>query len=131
MGWYHTHPGHTAYYSVTDIATHQRNFSKPHQVGIVIDPMHEDMGVYGLYEDGYVEKSFIIVDDGELVEERFDLPSEVEEEEEEEEEMEFDDEEMDAEFDMDDFEDDVGDFFDDEEEMEFDDEVEFDEMEDE
>ncbi len=71
MGWYHSHPGHTAYYSPTDVETHRTLFSQPHQVGIVVDAWHEDMGVFQPCEGGYSMRSWMIVDDSELTEEKF------------------------------------------------------------
>jgi len=38
VGWYHTHPGFGAFYSPVDEASHERYFSNPWQVGLVIDP---------------------------------------------------------------------------------------------
>src|SRR5581483_9730698 len=35
IGWYHTHPGLTAFYSETDYFSHQNFFNLPWQIGLV------------------------------------------------------------------------------------------------
>jgi len=38
LGWFHTHPGHTPFFSETDLATHQAFFKADYHVAIVTDP---------------------------------------------------------------------------------------------
>ena len=40
IGWYHSHPGLTAFMSSTDRATHRTYFDRPYNVSIVIDPIN-------------------------------------------------------------------------------------------
>ncbi len=44
-GWVHSHPGHTAFFSETDISTHSKMFGGPHQFGVVIDPVNRQAAV--------------------------------------------------------------------------------------
>ncbi len=48
IGWYHSHPGHGCFFSHTDIHTQKTMFKKKHQIGIVIDPLHNELAVYRL-----------------------------------------------------------------------------------
>ena len=48
LGWFHTHPGHTAFLSNADINIHDGSFREPYQVAIVLDPYTEqfDTGIF-------------------------------------------------------------------------------------
>jgi len=50
-GWYHSHPGHTCFFSPTDVATQKRMFNKEFHSGIVIDPINIDMKCFTLNSD--------------------------------------------------------------------------------
>ena len=56
VGWFHTHPGHTPYLSVTDLKTHHGFFRKPYQVAIVLDCLTQgfDTGIFSWRTDGHV-----------------------------------------------------------------------------
>ena len=43
VGWYHSHPGHTAFMSGTDLETQRNN---EFVISIVIDPLHEECKVW-------------------------------------------------------------------------------------
>lgn len=38
LGWFHTHPGHTPFFSEIDLATHQAFFKADYHVAMVTDP---------------------------------------------------------------------------------------------
>jgi proteasome lid subunit RPN8/RPN11 len=40
VGWYHSHPRLTVFFSGTDHTNHRSNFAKPHEVAMVVDPAH-------------------------------------------------------------------------------------------
>jgi proteasome lid subunit RPN8/RPN11 len=46
VGWYHSHPGHGAFMSVTDIRTQEQYFNFDHLVAIVDDPLRREYGVW-------------------------------------------------------------------------------------
>ena len=58
VGWYHSHPGHGCFMSVTDISTQKRMFNKSFHIAIVVDPINKEFKVYKM--DGPVpeEKVF-------------------------------------------------------------------------
>ncbi len=68
VGWYHSHPGHTSFLSVTDIETQRKQFNKPYQVALVIDPVNKEMKVFKLWEQNYVEITYKICPDSMLTE---------------------------------------------------------------
>jgi proteasome lid subunit RPN8/RPN11 len=41
LGWYHSHPGLGAFFSITDRETHRAFFPMPFSIGYVIDPIGE------------------------------------------------------------------------------------------
>jgi proteasome lid subunit RPN8/RPN11 len=46
VGWYHSHPGHGAFMSGTDIRTQEQYFNFDHLVAIVDDPLSGEYGVW-------------------------------------------------------------------------------------
>lgn len=46
IGWYHSHPGLGVFYSATDRASQEAFFHHPWNVGLVIDPISDDIGVF-------------------------------------------------------------------------------------
>jgi len=51
VGWYHSHPGFSAFFSGTDIQTHQSVYPEEWHVGIVVDPTKDDVKFYGWSHD--------------------------------------------------------------------------------
>jgi len=68
VGWYHSHPGHTSFLSVTDLETQRKQFNKPYQVALVIDPINKEMKAFKLWEHNYVEITYKICPDSMLTE---------------------------------------------------------------
>ncbi|MEM2900842.1 MAG: hypothetical protein QXT63_08635, partial [Thermoplasmata archaeon] len=68
VGWYHSHPGHTSFLSVTDLETQRKQFNKPYQVALVIDPINKEMKAFKLWEYNYVEITYKICPDSMLTE---------------------------------------------------------------
>jgi len=56
IGWYHTHPGFTAFFSSTDHFMHEHFFIQPWHVALVIDPIKGEH-VFYRWEDGKVVRS--------------------------------------------------------------------------
>ncbi len=46
VGWYHSHPGLTAFFSDTDRQTQRAFFNHPYSVGWVIDPLRGDEALF-------------------------------------------------------------------------------------
>lgn len=46
VGWYHTHPGFGIFYSETDNKSQKTYFPHPWRVGIVIDPIKKEIGLF-------------------------------------------------------------------------------------
>lgn len=46
IGWYHTHPDFGIFYSTPDLFVHRNFFGAKGQVGIVIDPIRKERGVF-------------------------------------------------------------------------------------
>ena len=46
VGWYHTHPDFGIFYSTPDLFVHRNFFGAKGQVGIVIDPIRKERGVF-------------------------------------------------------------------------------------
>jgi len=46
VGWYHSHPGLTAFFSDTDRQTQRAFFNHPYSVGWVIDPVQGDEALF-------------------------------------------------------------------------------------
>jgi proteasome lid subunit RPN8/RPN11 len=46
VGWYHSHPDLGAFFSDTDRTTQRNFFRQPYSVGIVIDPVREELKAY-------------------------------------------------------------------------------------
>lgn len=45
VGWYHTHPGHGIFLSGADLYIHNNFFEKYWQVALVVDPLHNTLGI--------------------------------------------------------------------------------------
>jgi proteasome lid subunit RPN8/RPN11 len=56
VGWYHTHPGFTAFFSNTDTFMHSHFFSQPWHVALVMDPVRGEHRFYR-WEAGKVKAS--------------------------------------------------------------------------
>ncbi len=68
VGWYHTHPGFTAFLSSTDYFMHEHFFSQPWHLALVIDPINAEAKFFR-WEDGAIAEcpTFLIeMADGEL-----------------------------------------------------------------
>ncbi len=46
IGWFHSHPGYHPAPSVVDIRSHVTYFREPYQVGIIVDPVHGELGAF-------------------------------------------------------------------------------------
>lgn len=46
LGWYHTHPGFSAFFSDTDRFLHEHFFTQPWHIALVIDPIQGDYRFY-------------------------------------------------------------------------------------
>ena len=51
IGWVHTHPGHTVFFSDTDINNHQTRY--PGKCGMVIDPQNKTFGLLSAKENNW------------------------------------------------------------------------------
>ena len=60
VGWYHSHPGHGCFMSVTDISTQKRMFNKSFHIAIVVDPINKEFKVYKMNGNIPEEKVFAI-----------------------------------------------------------------------
>lgn len=47
VGWYHSHPRLTVFFSGTDHNNHRSNFARPHEVGMVVDPAQGEVPADG------------------------------------------------------------------------------------
>lgn len=47
VGWFHTHPGLGVFYSSDDAVVHSAAFTLPWQVGLVVDPIHQEACFFG------------------------------------------------------------------------------------
>jgi proteasome lid subunit RPN8/RPN11 len=56
VGWYHTHPGFTAFFSTTDTFMHEHFFNQPWHVALVMDPVSAEHRFYR-WEAGKVKAS--------------------------------------------------------------------------
>jgi proteasome lid subunit RPN8/RPN11 len=54
VGWYHSHPGFGIFFSEHDKFVHRFFFSSPHQIGLVVDPLAGEQGIFG-WRDGEVD----------------------------------------------------------------------------
>ena len=54
-GWYHTHPGFGPFYSAHDMFIHRNFFADPGHIGVVLDPVHTSISVFGWFQ-GEVRK---------------------------------------------------------------------------
>lgn len=56
LAWFHTHPGHTAFLSNTDMKIHEVYYTEPYQVAIVLDSLTDDFdtGIFTRKIDGQV-----------------------------------------------------------------------------
>jgi proteasome lid subunit RPN8/RPN11 len=46
LGWYHSHPDLGAFFSLTDRETHRHFFRGAYSLGIVIDPVRQELGAF-------------------------------------------------------------------------------------
>jgi len=46
LGWYHTHPNFTPFFSLTDQNTHKNFFNYEYSIGMVLDPFSERFIIY-------------------------------------------------------------------------------------
>jgi proteasome lid subunit RPN8/RPN11 len=46
VGWYHTHPDFGIFYSAPDVFVHRNFFGLEGQVGVVVDPIRDERGVF-------------------------------------------------------------------------------------
>lgn len=56
VGWYHTHPGFGPFYSAHDHFIHANFFAEPNLAGLVLDPVHQSLCLYG-WRDGEVVRA--------------------------------------------------------------------------
>ncbi len=54
VGWYHTHPDFGIFYSAPDVFVHRNFFNLEGQVGIVVDPVRDERGVFASTAQGLV-----------------------------------------------------------------------------
>lgn len=54
VGWYHTHPDFGVFYSAPDVFVHRNFFNLEGQVGIVVDPVRDERGVFASTAQGIV-----------------------------------------------------------------------------
>ena len=53
VGWFHTHPNLGVFYSADDVVVHSAAFVMPWHVGLVVDPLRKEAGLFGwVAEDG-------------------------------------------------------------------------------
>jgi proteasome lid subunit RPN8/RPN11 len=60
VGWYHSHPGHTCFMSLTDIATQRSMFNQPYHSALVVDPLNHDIKAFRLAGGGVEEIPFAL-----------------------------------------------------------------------
>ncbi|GIX41176.1 MAG: hypothetical protein KatS3mg129_0909 [Leptospiraceae bacterium] len=61
IGWYHTHPNFTPFFSITDQNTHKHFFNFDYSLGLVFDPFSERFTIYkGKEMELYKDKIKII-----------------------------------------------------------------------
>jgi proteasome lid subunit RPN8/RPN11 len=46
VGWYHSHPGLTAFMSTTDVTTHRSYFDNSYNISVVVDPINNHYRVW-------------------------------------------------------------------------------------
>ena len=63
VGWYHTHPGYGVFYSGHDDFAHKNFFKNKWQVGIVVEPIKKDFGIFYWENDNLLKatRSFVLV----------------------------------------------------------------------
>lgn len=54
VGWYHTHPDFGIFYSAPDVFVHRNFFNLEGQVGVVVDPVRDERGVFASTAQGLV-----------------------------------------------------------------------------
>lgn len=47
VGWFHTHPNLTVFYSADDVVVHSVAFSMPWHIGLVVDPVRREAAYFG------------------------------------------------------------------------------------
>ncbi len=62
VGWWHSHPGFTAFLSPTDQDNARRNYSEWFHLSIVYDNRSDDLKVFKPTPDGYRFVRFLVVD---------------------------------------------------------------------
>ncbi|MEM2900330.1 MAG: Mov34/MPN/PAD-1 family protein [Thermoplasmata archaeon] len=69
VGWYHSHPGHTCFMSMTDVETQKRMFKQSFHVAVVIDSINKQAKAYRLVKDKsgtrdvYEEQMYVVFQD--------------------------------------------------------------------
>jgi proteasome lid subunit RPN8/RPN11 len=61
LGWYHTHPALGVFFSAQDAATHRAMFPWPRHIGLVLDPVAGDAGVFVWTPAGLSQRSGFLV----------------------------------------------------------------------
>lgn len=59
VGWFHTHPGHSVFLSLTDLRTQDIHFTLKYQVALVLDPLTEafNFGIFSRKKSGAMNNS--------------------------------------------------------------------------
>jgi COP9 signalosome complex subunit 5 len=60
LGWYHSHPGRGCFLSEIDLRTIKRNFNRPYNISIVIDPVSNKIKMYKLKESSVVKVRWLL-----------------------------------------------------------------------
>lgn len=47
VGWFHTHPDLGVFYSSDDVVVHSAAFTQPWHIGLVVDPIRQEMSFFG------------------------------------------------------------------------------------
>lgn len=54
VGWFHTHPNLGVFYSSDDVVVHSAAFTMPWHVGMVVDPVRKETGLFGWQDEAIV-----------------------------------------------------------------------------
>ena len=57
LGWVHTHPGYSAFFSSRDRVMHSQIFNSSHHFGLVIDPLNYEAAIFQREFSGKIEKN--------------------------------------------------------------------------
>ncbi len=60
VGWFHTHPNLSVFFSSDDVVVHTAAFTLPWQVGMVVDPIQNEVCFFGWENDGRNNEIFPI-----------------------------------------------------------------------